>query len=298
LSAGGVTRPPSSAGRGRRPPAWGPEHRRAAVAVTFDNLGEATDLERGLWPLDEPLGHHFSVTHALPRVLALLSELQLRATFFVEGLNAELYPDALRAIDAAGHEVGYHGWRHEPWAGLGSQRERELLERGAGALGRLGLRPVGFRPPGGATAASSWRALAECGFAYCSPAGDGAGVRDGLAVLPFRWGLIDAFHYLPNFAERRRTALGAPDVLPPARLRDTLAQALADAVGRGAFLATVFHPFLADADDRLEALRAVLGDVRALVDEGWVWCAPLGDIAAWVREQPDAGAWELVLDEK
>lgn len=264
--------------------------------MTFDNLGEATELERGQWPQDEPLGHHYSVTRALPRVLELLSDLRLPATFFVEGLNARLYPEALRTIDADGHEVAYHGWRHEPWAGLSPPHEHELLERGVGALQRLGLSPAGFRPPGGVLAPASSHALAELGFAYCSPAGDGAGIRDGLAILPFRWTLIDAFHYLPHFAQRRRAALGAPDVLPPARLRVTLGDALRDAVRGGAFLATVFHPFLADADDRLEAMRAVLGDLRALVDERAVWCAPLRDIAAWVCEQRDAPAWELQLD--
>jgi peptidoglycan/xylan/chitin deacetylase (PgdA/CDA1 family) len=59
------------------------------VAVTFDNLGEAAELERGQWPEGEPLGRHFSVCEALPRLLEALREAGLHATFFVEGLNAE-----------------------------------------------------------------------------------------------------------------------------------------------------------------------------------------------------------------
>src|SRR5215211_4699703 len=78
---------------------WGPDACRAAASVTFDNLGEAADLERGLWPEDEPLGRHFSVKRTLPRILDTLEELGLRATFFAEGLNTELYPDALLEID-------------------------------------------------------------------------------------------------------------------------------------------------------------------------------------------------------
>jgi len=95
---------------------------RAAVSVTFDNLGEVTALARGEWPADEPLGDHSSVTRALPRIMDLLDETGLRATFFVEGLNAELYPEALRGLADAGHEVAYHGWRHEPWSELGTFR--------------------------------------------------------------------------------------------------------------------------------------------------------------------------------
>ncbi len=286
-----------SAGGASRPPAWGPEHRRAAVAVTFDNLGEASDLERRQWPLEEPLGRHFSVTRTLPRVLDLLSELELRATFFVEGVNAELYPQALQEIDAAGHEVAYHGWRHEAWADLDANHERHLLQRGVEALAGLGLRPVGFRPPGGRLAPSSTAALTDTGFAYCSPAGQGGGLHQQLVFLPFRWTLIDAFHYLPNFAQRRSAARGSPDALPPLALRATLGDALRQATCHGAFLAALFHPFLADTDDRLEALRAVLTDVQTLATEHAVWCAPLREIAAWMLEQPGASAWDLRLDE-
>jgi peptidoglycan/xylan/chitin deacetylase (PgdA/CDA1 family) len=287
LSAGGAT----------RPAAWGPEQRGAAVAVTFDNLGEASALERRQWPDDEPLGRHFSVTRALPRVLDLLAELELNATFFVEGINAQLYPEALQEIDAAGHEVAYHGWRHEPWADLDPSRERELLQRGNHALAELGLAPVGFRPPGGRLTPTSPDALRGAGFTYCSPAGAGAAVRHGLAVLPFRWTLIDAFHYLPNFADRRRAAAGASDPLPPATLTATLHDALERTAAEGGFLATLFHPFLADTEERLHAMRAVLTDIRQRAAEGTVWCAPVQDLAAWMLEQPDTAGWGLRLDE-
>jgi hypothetical protein len=60
---------------------WEPDAQRAAVSVTFDNLGEAADLERGLWPEREPLGRHFSVKRVLPRILGILEELGLQATF-------------------------------------------------------------------------------------------------------------------------------------------------------------------------------------------------------------------------
>jgi peptidoglycan/xylan/chitin deacetylase (PgdA/CDA1 family) len=268
---------------------WGPAPRRAAVAVTFDNLGEVTELERGQWPAGAPLGRHFSVCRALPRLLELLRELELRATFFVEGLNTELYPEALQEIAAAGHEVAYHGWRHEPWAGLAPARERELLARGVDALSALGLRPAGFRPPGGALTEETLGALRELGFTYCSPAGRDAGVRAGLAVLPFRWELIDAFHYLPHFGDRRQAVLGAADPLPPAALRRTLAAALDETVRDAGLLVLLFHPFLADAPERLDAIAGVLRGVRDRIEAGTAWSAPLRELAAWMRAQPEGG---------
>ena len=115
----------------------------ATVSVTFDNLGEAAELERGTWPEDRPLGEHFTVRECLPELLGLLAREDLQATFFLEGLNGELYPDAVAGLRAAGHEVACHGWRHEPWHGVSDERGR--LERARDALGG----PIGFRPPGG-----------------------------------------------------------------------------------------------------------------------------------------------------
>ena len=230
------------------------------ISVTFDNLGEVTALARGQWPVGEPLGQHFSVTRALPRLLELLDETGVRATFFVEGLNTELYPDALRGIAAAGHEVAYHGWRHEPWADLEPAAERESLERGVRAMDELGLRPVGFRPPGGELTPATPGLLRELGFTYCSPEAGAAEPLDGIAVLPFRWPLVDAFHYLPHFGDLRERYLGSPDPQPPARLRAEIEAAL----GGEGFVALLFHPFLLDDDEHFAVLRDVLEHVDAL----------------------------------
>jgi peptidoglycan/xylan/chitin deacetylase (PgdA/CDA1 family) len=225
-----------------------------SVSVTFDNLGEVTALARGEWPPDEPLGRHHSVTRALPRILELLRETGTRATFFVEGLNAELYPDALREIVAAGHEVALHGWRHERWAGLPPDEEEALLRRGTRALRDLGLAPVGFRPPGGAMTAATPALLRELAFTYCSPEGGAAGERDGLEVRPFRWPLVDALYYLPHFRELREELLGTGEVQPPQRLRE----AVLDALDGTEPVVLVFHPFLTEDGERFAVLRDAL----------------------------------------
>ncbi len=120
---------------------WGPEGRTAAVSITFDNLGEAVELERGTWPKDRPTGQHPSVTRVLPAILKMLKELGLSATFFVEGINTEMYPHAITEIVGAGHEVGYHAWRHEEWQYLSYAEEAQILERGVQAMSKLVGRP-------------------------------------------------------------------------------------------------------------------------------------------------------------
>jgi hypothetical protein len=276
---------------------WGPDRRRAAVTVSYDNLGEVMELQRGEWPADEPIGRHFSVTRALPRILALLAELDLRATFFVEGLNTELYPGTLVEVGAAGHEVAYHGWCHEQWAGLTPSREVELLRRGVGAMDALGLRPEGFRPPGGRLTAASATALRDLGFAYCSPAGRGVGVEHGIAILPFQWGMLDAYHYLPRFGPLRERDHGSADVLRPSRFGATLEAGLRAAIEEGGHLSMVFHPFLAEPEERFEVMSRQLAAVRRLVDDGILWCGPYRDVAASIRAGVGDRAFEpLALD--
>ena len=176
------------------------------ITLTFDNLGEAAEMQLGAWSDDRTPGEHPSVTQILPDLLGALAERDLHATFFVEGLNTELYPDALRRIAEGGHEIGYHAWCHEEWGELDAGAAADNLRRGTEALAALDIVPRGFRPPGGRMAPGTEDALAELGYAYCSPEGDVPGVDGAVARLPFRWPLVDAYWLLPTFAERREEA--------------------------------------------------------------------------------------------
>ena len=102
-----------------------------------------------------------------------------------------------------GHELGCHGWRHEDWAHLAPARERALLERAAAAFEQLGLRPRGFRPPGGDLTERTPALLAELGYRWCSPAGGGPERLGELTMLPFDWALVDAYHLMERFGELR-----------------------------------------------------------------------------------------------
>src|SRR6478672_8691778 len=82
---------------------------------------------------------------ALSRILALLESRRVKSTFFVPGHTALAYPDTVRAIHAAGHEIGHHGWVHENPATLSPDAERRALEKGLDALDAVaGVRPAGY----------------------------------------------------------------------------------------------------------------------------------------------------------
>ncbi len=159
-----------------------PEGLPRAIVLTFDNLGEASALQRGTWDARTPLGQDPSVTRALPRVLDELERHELRATFFVEAINCELNPTALHAIAERGHELGVHGWRHEPWDQLDEVAERELLGRSTRAFANAGLPVRAFRPPGGEGTPHTEALLRAHGYGWWSPVGDAPDVRSELVI--------------------------------------------------------------------------------------------------------------------
>ena len=186
---------------------------RGALSLSFDNLGEAAEIELGAIAADAELGGHVTVTEVLPSLLDRLAEHGLAATFFVEGLNTEIYPEALAGIAAGGHEVAYHAWRHEQWADLSAGEQAENLERGLTAFRRLGIELAGLRPPGGMLGPGGLEVLRDAGLRYCSPAGSGAGEEKGIALLPFQWRHLDASCVLPPLGAVRREISGSSDPL-------------------------------------------------------------------------------------
>jgi peptidoglycan/xylan/chitin deacetylase (PgdA/CDA1 family) len=254
---------------------------RSWLALTFDNLGEAADLERGTWPQDAPLGRHPSVTEALPRLLDELDAHGLRATFFLEAINCELYPGALLEIAGHGHELGLHGWRHEAWTELSGERERTIVRDGRAAFAQLGVPVAGFRPPGGGLNPGSPALLHENGIRWCSPEGAEFGVVDRLAYVPFDWDLVDAYHLMGDF-KALRLARGDPsEPLGAAAVERRLLEGL----GRGGRQTLIMHPFLMLDPDWWSSVRAVLARVARLERSGDLWVGPGGSLAERLRAQ-------------
>ena len=122
--------------------------RKPVLCLTFDNLGAARAVFEGKAARPDPLAP--AIVEGVPNVLRLLRDLDLRATFFIEGWSALHYRDAVRSIHSDGHEIGLHGWIHENFAELDRLRATQVLSDGVAMLGERGIVPTGFRAPGGA----------------------------------------------------------------------------------------------------------------------------------------------------
>lgn len=273
-----------------------PEGARAAVSLTFDNLGEAAEIELGLRGAEEPRGGHWSVVSALPVVLEELAGAGLSATFFVEGVNAGIYPDALRSIADAGHEVAFHAWCHEDWGALAADAEAEAdnLDRGLAALRGIGLEVVGFRPPGGLIGPDTTALLAARGLRHCSPAGSAPGLDGGVAVLPFTWPAVDVFHVLPQFAALRAHVSGSEEAGGPDAVREALLAAVDQAVAAGGHAVLVLHTWMAEGVR--DALHDVLARCAVGATSGELWVARCDAVAGWVAGHPADFATGPLLD--
>lgn len=213
---------------------WG--RGRDLICLSVDNLG-------GIAEGQPPDPAHPALAIGLPRLLALFAECGLEATFFVEGYAAEVFADAATRIRDAGHELGLHAWKHEAWGELAPDREAELLARGFEAFDRnLGLRPRGFRPPGGKLTEASAALFARHGLDYVSTS---RGNERGLRGLPFEWKRVDAFALIERFGGRQ-----TPEAYFAGWTREALAH---EASAPDAPWLVVVHPFCAGMDPHFDA---------------------------------------------
>jgi peptidoglycan-N-acetylglucosamine deacetylase len=86
-----------------------------------------------------------------PKLLDLLREKDVKATFFVVGKRADQYPEIVRRTWAEGHLVANHTWSHNSlFCFLMPRRLRAEIERGTESIRRsCGFRPRFFRSPVG-----------------------------------------------------------------------------------------------------------------------------------------------------
>jgi peptidoglycan/xylan/chitin deacetylase (PgdA/CDA1 family) len=254
----------------------------AAIAVlSFDVDAESPILAEGR----RYAGHAMAMTHqafgprvGVPRLLALLAEYDLNATFFIPGLTAERYPETVEAVLAAGHEVGHHSHTHRTPASLTADEERTDFERALAALGQAGAEPLGHRS---AMWDASWRTpglVAEHGMRYDSTLMDadvpylldtGAGE---IAELPPHWSLDDweQYAFLPD------PNIGGI-ITSPLTVADMWIHELDSMRKHGCLFMLTCHPFLSGRAGRIEALRRVIEAGLERGDVEFLTCLEMAD---------------------
>lgn len=191
-----------------------PRFRRGEAIPGFVHV----DLD-GFWTLPQgygfPEGETFErdpiYRFALARLLDLLDDLSIKATFFIVGRDLEIESkrEAVREIAARGHELACHGYWH--MIGMenltGRMLEREIVSARDALTELTGAAPRGFRAPGYGCGPRTLEAIADAGFAY-----------DG-SFLPVPWWVGAALRFAAQGLRRKvaRELHHAPDSIPEAR---------------------------------------------------------------------------------
>lgn len=255
----------------------------AAASFTFDVDAESCVLAHDPDAVSRMslMGHQsYGPRVGTPRLLKMLERRGIRATFFVPGYTADCYPDIVRQIRDGGHEIGHHGYLHEPMQGVDSATESSYLDRGLEALERVGVHPVGYRAPWWEMNWHTPALLAERGFLYDSSLLDddvpyrmfSAGEDSTTLIeIPVDWALDDweQYAFYPGW-----TGSGVIEDPDKAR-RMWLLEAQARYAERGCFVLTN-HPFLSGRPAKTHALERLIEEVAS-----WdgMWIAPLREIA-------------------
>lgn len=177
----------------------------ARLSVTVDVDGAA-----GLPDGGDGYGHRLSrvsertygLGAGLERILGVLEEFGVRATFYVPGITAERHPDEIGALGRSRHELGHHGHTHRFPVRLSDADQRAEIAAGAQALEAVAGRVAqGYRAPGWELTTTTLEALGAAGFAFDSSLmGDDRpylieAAGRSLVELPVHWALDDAPHF-------------------------------------------------------------------------------------------------------
>jgi peptidoglycan/xylan/chitin deacetylase (PgdA/CDA1 family) len=264
------------------PDIW-PEGVRSAVALTFD-----LDIETPFVGEDPAVvarpgflsQARYTPRVAVPLILSLLEQLEINATFFIPGKSAEDFPESVRSIVAAGHEIAAHGYTHEAPSGMSREREDQELQRTLEILNGFGADVVGYRAPFFEASVNTVDLLHQQGLRYSS------GMMDD--IRPYRYPGTDVIE-LPSqwlLDDWSQFGHGSDDGLARnatcAHVRQLWIEEFQAIHELGGLFVLTMHPQVIGRPSRIRMLADLIAEMRAV--EG-VWMTTCRSIASHVSQE-------------
>lgn len=269
-----------------------PEGRRIAVMLSFDLQGgeDVRPDRNGRINHEEWTQAEYGPQTGIWRILRILEETGVKATFLTCGGIAERYPEQVKAIVQNGHEVAGHGYHHEVARDLTLEQEREVIQKTTAMIEkRAGKRPLGWRSC--TQSPNSLELLMEHGYLWNS--------NSFSFDLPFLWEhkgstLVE----LPRQPFGDGRAYGHNDSGNP---NDALViwkgmfdEFYEESKFAPTFCPFQFHPFISSRPGRARALKEIIQYMRK--HEG-VWFARGSEVAELTLKLAESATKKPVLKE-
>lgn len=267
-----------------------PEGKRVAVLISFDSDHESIPLRDAETSPGRMAQGEYGGRAAVPRILRMLRDYDVRASFFMPAVCALLRPDEAPGYIADGHEVAVHGWIHERNTLLSHDDELDLTQRALDVLeSQTGVRPVGIRTPSWDFSPSTLTVIRELGFAYDSSLMADTepyellerGERTGVIEIPVEWIRDDApYLMMDRFG-------GLRPHMPPRDLLQIWIDEFDAAREEGGLFQLTLHPHIIGHRSRMIILDRLLAHIRA---SGDAWIGTHAELAEHLRPQLAPGA--------
>jgi peptidoglycan/xylan/chitin deacetylase (PgdA/CDA1 family) len=254
------------------------------VAFSFDSDHETNELRDGGRSIGRMAWGEYGSRQGVPRILKILADHDVSATFFVPAVSALLHPDEQERVVDEGHEIGIHGWIHELNSVLAYEAERDLMLRSADTLENItGVRPVGLRTPSWDFSPHTLRIEKEMGLAYDSSLMADVdcyellleGEPTGIVELPVEWMRDDAVYLGMHRFQSLRPQM------PVQAVFDVFSRELEAAWSEGGIFQLTMHPHYIGYRSRIWILEELIRLARGMGD---VWFATHAEVAAWAKE--------------
>ena len=235
----------------------------------------------------------------VPRILSLLREYDLRASFYIPGISAERHPYAVEAIVAAGHEIGVHNYTHRRPDALSLEEEDEELGKAIEVLERMsGQKMRGYISPAWEYSENTISLLRSHGLRFACDAMDEDipyymhidGAPTDFVQLPMTWTLDDGPLYL--FGLLPPMSYGGP-YAERSRVLELWSAELEALHGEGAYVHLALHPFLSGRASRVKTIEEFIKIAMELPGIRFCTTGEVYDMYTGLipQEQGKPGAW-------
>ena len=270
------------AGRDLNPNNW-PDDSRVAVLLSYDVDNETTQgLRTGEIDIGPLSQGQYGSRVALPRIVKLMDDEEIPATFFFPAWSLKLAPEQAPLVLKSGrHEIGVHGWIHELNTALDKQTEERLLRQAITSIETItGVKPLGFRAPSWNFSPNTLEIIQELDFLYESSLMHDDrpyellknGSPTGIVELPVEWILDDA----PLFNPLGNRYMNPRDIM------QVWIDEFDAAWEEGTMFLLTMHPHIIGHRSRMVALKGLIEHIK---DKEDVWFGTHEQAARWVRQK-------------